>query len=75
MFSKHSLEVMAERGIYKLWVFDTLKKPSLKLAISDIEEHYFSQIDDRCLKVVFNPLDNRIITTYFDRNKRKKGCR
>jgi len=66
---------MTEREISKSWVLDTLKNPSLKLSISDREEHYFGQVSDRCLKVVFNPINNRVITTYFDRNMRKKGCR
>ena len=46
---------MVERGISKVWVFESLKKYSLKVSISDIEEHYFKQIDvadNRCLKVV-----------------------
>ncbi len=69
---------MAEREIAKVWVFDTLKKYSLKVSISNMEEHYFKQIDianNRCLKVVYNPIDKRVITVYFDRNMRKKGCK
>ena len=69
---------MKEREISKEWVFDSLKKHSLKVSISDIEEHYFKQIDvadNRCLKVVYNPIDKRVITVYFDRNMRKKGCK
>ncbi len=69
---------MSERGISKKWVFDTLEKYSLKISISNVEEHYFKQIDiadNRCLKVVYNPLGKRIVTVYFDRNMRKKGCK
>jgi hypothetical protein len=69
---------MKQRDISKEWVLETLKYPSLQHSVSDIEEHYFSQINHagfRCLKVVFNPKENRIITAYFDRNMRKKGCK
>ncbi len=78
LFSQHALDVMKERGILKSWVFDCLEEYSQKVSISDIEEHYFRQIDiaeNRCLKVVYNPIDKRVITAYFDRNMRKKGCK
>ncbi len=77
LFSQHALEVMNDRGIKKEWVFETLNYPSLKEAISTIEERYFKQIDvadKRCLKVVYNPLDKRVVTVYFDRNMRKKDA-
>jgi len=69
---------MANRNISKRWVLDTLKTFSLKISISDLEEHYFKKIDEadfRCLKVVYNPKFMRIITVYFDRGMRKKGCK
>ncbi len=69
---------MANREILKSWVFDTLKTSSLKVSISDVEEHYFKQIykvNFRCLKVVYNPKNKRVVTVYFDRNMRKRGCK
>jgi len=77
LFSQHALDVMHERGISRIWVLDTLKSPSVKMSITDNEEHYFKQIGDaenRCLKVVYNPEFRRVVTAYFDRNMRKKGC-
>lgn len=78
LFSQHALDVMKKREISKKWVFDTLQSPFLKVPISNIETHYYKQIDEagfRCLKVVLNPKERRVITTYFDRNMRKKGCK
>jgi len=45
---------------------------------SQTYQHYFSTIHehgDRCLKVVVNPANYLIVTTYFDRKKQKKGCK
>ena len=78
LFSQHALDVMTKREISKALVFDVLQTYSLKVSISDVEEHYFGEIDDagsRCLKVVFNPKTRNVITVYFDRNMRKKGCK
>ncbi len=69
---------MASRDISKRWVFDTLKSFSLKVSISDVEEYYFKQVDEadfRCLKVVYNPKFMRVVTVYFDRGMRKRGCK
>ena len=76
--SKHALDVMSSRNIKEEWVDFTLETPSLIKKISIIEAHYFSKIEDngsRCLKVVMNPTTGIIITAYFDRNMRKKGCK
>jgi len=46
--------------------------------VCDVEVHYFKTIEEnlhRCLKVVINPVSMKIITVYFDRNMRKKGCK
>jgi len=40
--------------------------------------HYYKKIkdmDDRCLKVVFNPVNRKIVTAHFDRKMTKKGCK
>ncbi len=69
---------MKHRGIKKEWILDTVQNHSVRQNISDVEEHYFKQIEEaenRCLKVVFNPTNLKIVTIYFDRNMRKKGCK
>ncbi len=78
LFSQHALDVMAQRGILESWVFDTFETFSVKVSVSDVEEHYFKQIEEadfRCLKVVYNPKFMRVITVYFDRGMRKRGCK
>ena len=32
-------------------------------------------IENICLKIVLNPISMIVITAYFDRNVRKKGCK
>ena len=69
---------MSSRNVKAQWVDFTLKTPSLVNEISPIKTHYFSNIqenENRCLKVVFNPNTQIVITAYFDRNMRKKGCK
>jgi len=77
-FSKHALDVMIKRDISKALVFETINNYSLKVNISKDEEHYYKTIEskeDRCLKVVLNPKTLNVITVYFDRNMRKRGCK
>ena len=74
----HAIDVMTNRGIESRWIDFVLENPSLVLNISIIEAHYFSSIldsDNRCLKVVINPTTQVVITAYFDRKARKKGCK
>ncbi|OHE02783.1 MAG: hypothetical protein A3K14_02660 [Sulfurimonas sp. RIFCSPLOWO2_12_FULL_36_74] len=69
---------MLSRGIQKEWIESALELPSYHEIISDTEEHFFKTIDEfsnRCLKVVVNPTNLKIVTAYFDRNMRKKGCK
>ena len=76
--SNHALDVISTRDINIGWIEFVLDNPSLKNDISDIEVNYFAIIEDndsRCLKVVVNPITKIIITAYFDRNMRKKGCK
>ncbi len=70
--------MIEHRGIQYEWVITTLSHPTARREISEEETHYFSPIaeaEGRCLKVVFNPTSHKLITTYFDRNMRKKGCK
>ena len=76
--SKHAIDVMSSRNVKIEWVEFALENPSLVNKVSLIESHYFSIIKDngdRCLKVVLNPSTKIVITAYFDRNMRKKGCK
>jgi len=76
--SKHAIDVMSSRNVKIEWVEFVLENPSLVNKISIIESHYFSTIkdnEDRCLKVVLNPSTWIVITAYFDRSMRKKGCK
>ena len=76
--SKHAIDVMKARNINEDWVEYTVDNPSLKVFKSPNEVQLFSTIEayeKRCLKVVINPISMVIITVYFDRNMRKKGCK
>lgn len=76
--SKHAIDVMNARGIMSEWVTLAIDDPSKKNSITANETHYFKSItenEDRCLKVVFNPISMIVVTVYFDRNMRKRGCR
>lgn len=75
--SLHAKDVMVARDILDEWVYFTLHDPSTKIIIDEQEVHYFASIiehDNRCLKVVINPVKQIVITTYFDRKMKKKGC-
>lgn len=76
--SKHAIDVMSSRNVKIEWVEFVLENPSLTNNISVVESHCFSRIkenEDRCLKVVINPTTGIVVTAYFDRNMRKKGCK
>ncbi len=78
ILSQHAQEMLQYRGIQYEWVIATMKHPTVIREISEEEIHYFSPVseaENRCLKVVFNPTSHKLITTYFDRNMRKKGCK
>ena len=49
--------------------FDVIEARSIQL--SWIEQ----TLDKPSLKVVVNPINMIVVTAYFDRNMRKKGCR
>ena len=76
--SSHAKDVMVSRNISEEWIRSTIENPSAQVKIDEEEIHYFSTIHehgDRCLKVVVNPANYLIVTTYFDRKKQKKGCK
>jgi len=75
--SKHANDVLLRRDIDIDWIDDVLSNPTKKDVISETEMHFYKTIieaSNRCLKVVINPINEKIITAYFDRNMRKKGC-
>lgn len=76
--TKHAYDVIFFRGIKEEWIHMTLEEHSFFQVIDENEVHFFKTIkeyEDRCLKVVVNPKTRKVITTYFDRNMRKKGCK
>ena len=69
---------MSARKILLKWLDATLEHPARIDIVSVNETHYFKTIeenDGRCLKVVFNPVTATVITVYFDRTMRKRGCK
>ena len=76
--SQHALDVIEKRAILEEWIAYVVENPRLQHPVSENELHFYGQIDayeKRCLKVVVNPQKALIITAYFDRNMRKRGCR
>lgn len=76
--SKHARDVMVAREIRESWLASVLRHPLRKDVVSDNEVHFFGVISERegrCLKVVFNPVLQKVVTVYFDRKMRKKGCK
>ena len=76
-YSIHFKERIKKRNIQETWVLDTISNYDYKMEVSYDEIHYFKKIQDneyRCLKVVVNPVINRIVTAYFDRRMTKRGC-
>lgn len=75
LFSNHLIERIKKRNLLESWVIDTVENYDYKVEISEIEVHYFKRIKnngDKCLKVVLNPISNKIVTAYFDRKMTKK---
>jgi len=77
-FSVHAKDVMENRNIVEEWVNAIVESPAVTIEIADNEVHLYGIVDaygGRCLKVVINPLKHLIITTYFDRKMKKRGCK
>jgi hypothetical protein len=78
ILSQHAKDVIQNRVIKEQWINETIKNPSLVTEVSENEIHYYKTIidnDNRCLKVVINPIKKLVVTTYFDRGMRKRGCK
>ena len=78
ILSAHAETVMLKRNIPKEWIFRTILVSSAVIEIDNNETHYFLNIkeyDNRCLKVVINPIKLLVVTAYFDRKAQKKGCK
>ena len=76
--SVHAKDVMDNRNIAEEWVVAVLDNPFVVIEIAKDEIHVYGTVkeyDERCLKVVVNPLKSLVITTYFDRKMKKKGCK
>ncbi len=76
--SKHAVDVLNSRNIEIDWIDYVLNNPSAKVIKKSNEVNYFALIienENRCLKVVLNPISMIVVTAYFDRDMRKKGCR
>jgi len=76
--SVHARDVMENRNISVEWVYAILDNPSITIDVEENEVYLYGivhEYNDRCLKVVINPLKNLVITTYFDRKMKKKGCK
>ena len=76
--SQHAKDVIAHRDIKEVWIDQVLTTPSLTQEISENEVCYFAPIgsyENHCLKVVVNPQERLVVTVYFDRGMRKKGCK
>ncbi len=78
ILSAHAEAVMSKRNIPKDWIFRTIAESSVIIEINNNETHYFlniSEYENRCLKVVINPIKLLVVTAYFDRKAQKKGCK
>jgi hypothetical protein len=76
--SRHARDVITRREIAESWIEGVLRSPTIRRAVGPEEVHLFGTIEEmenRCLKVVLNPGKNLIITVYFDRKMRKRGCK
>ena len=76
--SLHARDAISFRDISEEWINAVLEEPSGVEHISNSEVHYFKTIADnenRCLKVIVNPEKRVVITAFFDRKMRKRGCK
>ncbi|MDO8454664.1 MAG: hypothetical protein Q7S59_08855 [Sulfurimonas sp.] len=76
--TQHAYDVIASREIELQWIELAVNDADMYVVVSEVEIHFFKSIEEasnKCLKVVANPKNLKIITTYFDRDMRKKGCK
>ena len=78
-FTKHAIQVMAERGIPVEWVARAIAEPALRVPDPNDPqvERFFRRIpeqDDRILRVAVNThvAPWRVVSVFFDRNMRGK---
>jgi hypothetical protein len=77
VLSNHLIERIKKRNLLDSLVIETVESYDYKVEISETEVHYFKRIEssgDKYLKVVLNPISNKIVTAYFDRKMTKRGC-
>jgi hypothetical protein len=75
IFSKHLIVRMAQRGITKSWIIETVEHPDSVTQIADDEVHCYKKdagFNNKWLKVVVNPENKTIVTAYFDRAMARK---
>ena len=78
IFSNHSKDRMVERGIEISWIRSTLENYNDFQEVTKEKNIFLKTISengDRCLKVIFNPLTNTVISSHFDRGLKKRGCK
>ena len=76
--SRHAKDVMENRNILEKWLYAILDNPSVTINVAEDEIHMYGIVyayNERCLKIVVNPLTYVVVTTYFDRQMKKKGCK
>lgn len=73
--SKHAQDAIKLREIEISWINISILDFDKLVEVSHKEFHYYKKISNRCLKVVVNPINKNVVTTYFDRNMNKRGCK
>jgi len=76
--SQYALDVIKARCIKEIWIENTIETPVLKVVKAEDELNLFATIpanENRCLKIVLNPISMIVVIAYFDGNMRKKGCK
>jgi len=67
-FSNHCLSVMEERKISIEYIHSCIENHDYKFIVKNDEMNFYKRFGDRFLKVVFNPLNNKVITDYYNRS-------
>jgi len=78
-FTKHAIDVLAERAVSREWVERTVREPELRQPDPNdpLVERFFRRIPengDRTLRVAVNTrvAPWRVVSVFFDRSKRDK---
>jgi hypothetical protein len=77
-YSQHFNDRIFERNIKVEWVIDVIENYDDSFQSNSSEVHYIKTIvqnENRCLKVIVNPITKTIITAFFDRSLKKRGCK